>query len=251
MITRTIRFGYGSTRKLLSPRQDRARRTTSFRRQAVRSWTPFGLAWPNSRQPSTIPLPVLEPIIINGVTYPGVSNICAHPLPASQCTQANACGCVASDFTQILATDPIISITSNTPPSQIDSKRYFPLNPPPSPFPYLQYGTADTITLSDQQQSDQTQTETTQYQTTFSTIWGGTSTATPVDWTLQFQTTNTFTWTQSVSLDNFSGTSHQMSLVLATSTPNCAEAIDMWEDYNYHTFVAAPASIPPTACDSN
>jgi hypothetical protein len=93
--------------------------------------------------PSTIPLPVLEPIVINGTTYPGLSNICAHPLPASQCTQANACGCVPSDFTQILATDPIIGITGDEPPSQVDSKRYFALNPAPSPFPYLEYGTTD------------------------------------------------------------------------------------------------------------
>lgn len=199
--------------------------------------------------PSTIPLPVLEPIVINGVAYPGLSNICAHPLPASQCTQANACGCVPSDFTEILATDPIISISSDEPPSQIDSKRYFPLNPPPSPFPYLEYGTADSITLSDQNQSNQTQTETTTYTTTF-TYSGGVKFP-PVDWTLQWSVANTFTWQQMVSLTNFSGTSHQMSLVLATSTPNCDEAVDVFEDYNYHTFVAVPAATPPVACDSN
>jgi hypothetical protein len=203
------------------------------------------------KTPSTIPLAVLEPIVINGITYPGLSNVCAHPLPVAQCTQANACGCVASDFTQILATDPIISITANTPPSQIDPNRYFPLNPPPSPFPFLEYGTIDTITLSDASQTSQTQTETSSYETSYSTQWGSTITATPVDWSLQWKVTNTFTWTQMVSLTNFSGTSHQMSLSLATSTPNCDEAIDIWEDYNYHTFVAAPASTPPAACNSN
>jgi hypothetical protein len=201
--------------------------------------------------PSTIPLPVLEPIVINGVTYPGLSNICAHPLPASQCTQANSCGCVPSDFTQMLATDPIISITSDEPPSQVDPKRYFALNPPPSPFPFLEYGTSDQITLTDASQGSETQTETTTYQTTYSTMGGSTVTSTPVDWTLQWKVTDTFTWTQSVSLTNFSGTSHQMTLVLATSTPNCDEAIDVFEDYNYHTFVAAPAATPPVACDSN
>jgi hypothetical protein len=190
--------------------------------------------------PSTIPAAILDPVVINGVTYPGLSNICKNPA-----------ACVSSDFTQILATDPIISITSDTPPSQIDSKRYFQLNPEPSPLPYLEHGTTDTITLTDQNQSDETQTETTQYQTTFSTIWGGTSSATPVDWTLQFMITDTFTWTQMVSLDNFSGTSHQMSLVLGTSTSGCDEPIDVYEDYNYHTFVAVPASTPPAPCDSN
>jgi hypothetical protein len=201
--------------------------------------------------PSKIPLAVLEPITINGVTYPGLSNICAHPLPVSQCTQANACGCVQSDFVAILKTDPIISISSNTPPSQVDPKRYFPLNPPPSPFPFLQYGTTDTITLTDQQQQDRTQTETTTYQTTFSTQFGTTVHATPVDWSLQWGITDTFTWTQSVSLDHFSGSSHAMTLTLGTSTSGCAEPIDVYEDYDYHTFVAVPASTPPAPCNSN
>jgi len=203
------------------------------------------------QNPSTIPLAVLEPITINGVVYPGLSNVCAHPLPPSQCTQANACGCVASDFSHILGTDPIISISGNTPPSQTDSKRYFPLNPSPSPFPYLEYGTTDTITVTDASQSSQTQTETSQYQTSYSTIWGSSSTATPVDWTLQWRLTDTFTWTQNVSLTNFSGTQHQMTLILGTSTSGCDAAIDVFEDYDYHTFVESYASTPPTPCDSN
>lgn len=203
------------------------------------------------QNPSTIPLAVLEPITINGVVYPGLSNICANPLPPAQCTQANACGCVPSDFSHILATDPIISITANTPPNQIDSKRYFLLNPQPSPFPYLEYGTTDTITVTDSSQASQTLTETTQYQTSYSTQVGTKVTSTPVDWTLQWKVTNTFTWTQNVSLTNFSGTSHQMTLTLGTSTSGCDEPIDVYEDYNYHTFVAVPASAPPAPCDSN
>jgi hypothetical protein len=206
------------------------------------------------QNPSTIPLSILEPITINGVVYPGLSNLCAHPLPPSQCTQANACGCVPGDFNQpngILSQDPIISITGNTPPSNADSKRYIFLNPQPSPQPFLEYGTPDTITLTDQQQSSQMQTETTQYQTSYSTTFGSSVHAFPVDWTLQEKITNTFTWTQTIGLTNFSGTSHQMILYLKTSTPDCAEPIDVYEDYNYHTFVASVASTPPPACDSN
>jgi hypothetical protein len=192
------------------------------------------------QNPSTIPSAILGPITINGVVYPGLSNICANPSK-----------CVASDFAAILATDPIISITSNTSPAQIDPKRYFALNPPPSPFPFLEFGSSDGLTLTDQSQTAQTQTETTSYSTAYSTEVGGSLRDGPLDFTLSFRVTDTFTWTQSVSLTKISGTSHQMNLTLATSTSGCSEAVDVYEDYDYHTFVTAPASTPPVPCDSN
>jgi hypothetical protein len=192
------------------------------------------------QNPSTIPPAVLGPITINGVVYPGLSNICAKPSE-----------CVSNDFAAILATDPIISITSNTSPAQIDPKRYFALNPPPSPFPFLEFGTSDGLTLTDQSQTAQTQTETTSYSTSWSSEEGVNIRQVPVDFSLQLRETDTFTWTQSVGLTNFSGTSHQMNLTLATSTSGCDEAIDVYEDYDYHTFVSVPASTPPVPCDSN
>ena len=192
------------------------------------------------QNPSTIPPAVLGPITINGVVYPGLSNICANPSK-----------CVPSDFAAILATDPIISITSNTSPVLIDPKRYFALNPPPSPFPFLEYGSSDGLTLTDQSQTAQTQTETTSYSTSYSTEVGGSLRDTPIDFSISFRTTDTFTWTQSVSLTNTSGTSHQMNLTLATSTSGCDESVDVYEDYDYHTFVTAPAATPPVPCDSN
>lgn len=92
------------------------------------------------QNPTQIPLGLLEPISYNGVTYPGLSNICAHPLPPAQCTQSNACGCVPQDFAAILATDPLVSLPVNSTktPDQIDSKRYFVLSPPPSPLLLLE-----------------------------------------------------------------------------------------------------------------
>jgi hypothetical protein len=196
-------------------------------------------------------LPILEPQVINGVTYPGLSNICAHPLPAAQCTQANACGCVASDFTQILNQDPIRAITSNTPPSQTDPNRYVLLNPPPSPFPLLEPGSTVGFTLSDANQAAQTQTETTTYQTSYTTQAGVNVHSTPVDFTLQFSQTNTFSWSTSVALTKFTGSSHLMSLDLGTTTTGCTENVNIYEDYAYHTFVSVPASTPPAPCNSN
>jgi hypothetical protein len=79
--------------------------------------------------PSLIPLSVLLPQTIQpGVTLPGLANICANPLPPDQCTQANACGCVPSDFAAILAADPLIGVSQLTPPSQIDSSRFVFVN---------------------------------------------------------------------------------------------------------------------------
>ena len=90
------------------------------------------------QNPSTIPPAVLGPITINGVVYPGLSNICANPSK-----------CVPSDFAAILATDPIISITSNTSPVSIDPKRYFALNSRLRPrSPSLEYGSSDGLTLT-------------------------------------------------------------------------------------------------------
>jgi hypothetical protein len=213
------------------------------------------------KTPSLIPLDLLEPFTADGVTYPGLSNVCVHPLPPSECTQANACGCVPSDFAQILATDPLTSLTSDQSPVQIDSKRFFPLNPSPEPIPFLEgpttpkgVDTTETFTLMDSQQQAKQQTETTQYSTAFTYtngIGGDSDPLAPVDWTLKFSVTDTFTWQQTVSLTNTSGTSHQMSLTLGSSTYGCNEAIDIYEDYDYHTFIGVPSSTPPAACNSN
>jgi hypothetical protein len=212
------------------------------------------------KTPSLIPLDLLEPITSDGVIYPGLSNICAHPLPPPDCTKTNACGCVPSDFAAIVATDPLVSLTSDESPAQIDSKRFFPLNPSPEPIPFLEgpttpngVDTTEAFALTDMEQTSQQQTESTTYSTsfTYSNGIGGTEGVPPVDWSLKWSVTNTFTWQQIVGLTNTTGTSHQMSLVLGSSTYGCNEAVDIYEDYDYHTFVGVPSSTPPAPCNSN
>ena len=212
------------------------------------------------QNPSSIDVHLLEPMTYNGVTYPGLSNICAHPLPPSQCTQANACGCVPQDFAAIVALDPLLSLPVNSTetPDQIDSKRYFVLNPPPSPLLILEGPTTQggneypvTFSVTDQNQSAHTGTETIGTSIGFTYGYNVTTSAAPVDFTVGFSVTNTLSYSHSTSLTKFTGSSHNMSVTLGTSTFGCDEGVEVYEDYLYHTFVLVPSSTPPTACDSN
>src|SRR5205809_2906944 len=87
--------------------------------------------------PSQIPLEKLQSRLVNGATLPGLGNVCAHPLPAEQCTVTNACGCQASDFATILKQDPLVFpiigsngqiVSPNDAPSSVDASRFLSIN---------------------------------------------------------------------------------------------------------------------------
>jgi hypothetical protein len=197
------------------------------------------------QNPGQIPLDVLLPQTRNNVSgLPGLASVCAHPVP--QCTSA-PCGCVPSDFAAILAANPMISVSpQNTPPAQVDPNRFVfvesqilegPQCDGCDPF-------RNTFTESDAQATSQTETQ------TYSTSVGFTRTSgfSLFGAGLTMANNNTFTWTNAMSTGTSNGTSHTAAVTLGSSSVNCFETINIYEDTVYHTFVFSPAVIS-TACN--
>lgn len=127
------------------------------------------------KNPSQIPLSVLLPQTPQqGITLPGLANVCANPLPPAQCTQANACGCTPADFATIVQQDELANVTDQTAaPSSIDPNR----------FAYVSYITLEgpqqqgagpvrnSFSLTDSQMSGTTYSNGTSYSTGFTVGW--------------------------------------------------------------------------------
>lgn len=200
------------------------------------------------QNPSEIPLSVLLPQTVQpGVTLPGLANICAHPLPPNQCTQANACGCVPSDFAAILAADPLIGSSQTTPPSQIDSARFALVDSQILEGPQQQGGAPvlNSFNQSDSSLQSQTETETQSNSVSYSTSSGvGISFL----FTLTITNTNIFTFTQTESQGVQNGSAHQATVTLGSDKIQCFEHVDIYEDTVYHTFAFALPASPPASC---
>jgi hypothetical protein len=198
------------------------------------------------QNPSLIPLSVLLPQTLEpGVTAPGLASVCAHPLPADQCTQANACGCVPSDFAPILAQDPLIGVSELVAPSQIDSSRFVLVNTQVLEGPE-QVGAGpvlNSFTESDSSVVSQTNTESLQTSTSYTT---GSGFDIPFLFTLSITNTNSFTVTTSESQGVQNGSAHSASVTLGSDAVGCFEHVDIYEDTAFHTFsFALPAAAPP------
>lgn len=196
------------------------------------------------QNPTVIPLGKLEHQNVSGYSLPGLSSICAHPLPDSQCTQANACGCVPSDFTAILNSDPLISASSNTPPSNVDSVRYKLVNTQLLQGPECQGCNllVNSFTESDSQTASTTTSSTDTYSVSY-----GTSFKILKDFTLT--PASSFSWSNTKGLTHSNGTNHSASVSLGSSTYGCYEYIDIYEDTEFHTFTFVPSpGTPSGAC---
>jgi hypothetical protein len=198
------------------------------------------------QNPASIPLSVLLPQTLEpGVTAPGLANICAHPLPPDQCTQANACGCVASDFASLLAQDPLIGISELVAPSQVDSSRFVLVNTQVLEGPE-QAGAGpvlNSFTESDSGVVSQTDTESLQTSTSYTT---GSGFNIPFLFTLSITNTNSFTVTTTESQGVQNGSAHSASVTLGSDAVACFEHVDIYEDTAFHTFAfALPAQAPP------
>jgi hypothetical protein len=195
------------------------------------------------QNPSLIPLTVLKPITLaTGEALPGLSNICAHPLPPAQCTQANACGCVPTDFTAILAADPILNFaktanptTVNNPPSNIHYDLIYSAELLQGPGCTGCNNPPNTFTASDSTQTVDTTSQGYSYSVGFSSGLGFGNIAT-LGWSMQVTTTDTFTWSNTESVGTINGQMHQMQVSLTSPTIDCSEYDAVYEDLVYHTF---------------
>lgn len=200
------------------------------------------------QNPSLIPLSVLLPQTVQpGVTLPGLANICANPLPPNQCTQANACGCVASDFAAILAADPLINVSQLTAPSSIDASRFVFVNSQILEGPAQQGGgpVLNSFTESDSTLTSQTETESLSNSTSYTTSSGFDI---PFLFTLTISNSSSFTFTTTESQGTQNGSAHQASVTLGSDKVACFEHVDIYEDTAYHTFSFALPAAPPVEC---
>jgi hypothetical protein len=213
----------------------------------------------NSSGVTTVPVETLQPQVVDGQTLPGLANICAKPTYyPSSCTLANQCGCVPSDFTTVLAQDPLLNYTSTesplgantssstlcTNPAATASCRYVPImtiNDGTTQVVELLQGPDDvggnnpvnTFAQTDTTQTNQTLSQSISYSVGYS--WD-------VKWMfagsgLDFKSQPQFTWGNTESAGEINMSAHQMSVSLSSSTVGCSEYIPIFEDTVYHTFV--------------
>jgi hypothetical protein len=201
--------------------------------------------------PAQIPLRKLQPSTINGATIPGLASLCAQPVA---CTLTNACGCVPSDFAEIVQQDPLVfdpnnpGADPNQQPPRIDIERYFfkqvesltgpDCAPPACTGPRNTFSVTDATTISN------TSTTTSAYNVGSSV--GLSFGVGP--FTLRLTGTDSWTWSDAVLQGNSAGHSTLATVTFATSTPQCAENYNVYEDVRFHTFTFAPADDPPPPC---
>ena len=215
---------------------------------------------PNAQGNTTVPLSILEQQIIGGETLPGLANICANKsfYPNSCSADPNGqCGCVPSDFTPILALDPLLNfgptdnpLTADTSgasacanPTSADKCRYVPVpSGPGSPNqetellegPQQPGGNipVNSFTQSDANQTTQTFSESQGQITGYSvSVQGG------FGLSFGFRSATQFTWTNSESTGAINGSANSMSVTLSSSTVGCSQDIPIFEDTVFHTFV--------------
>lgn len=208
---------------------------------------------------TTVPVNILEPQNVDNQSLPGLAIICKnHPFYPNSCTRANQCGCVPSDFTGILNTDPLLNFTSTENPLNADTSgatactnptssakcRYVPImtsNGSDVQQTELLQGPGETggnlpanmFTASDATQTTQIYSESLSETVGFS--WSGGFNVLGTGFS--FKTMDQFTWTQSEATGEINGYAHTQNVTLSSSTVGCSEHIPIFEDTVYHTFV--------------
>lgn len=180
------------------------------------------------KNPSLIPASVLGPQHLpDGEVLPGLSDICANPS-----------ACVASDFTAIVNSDPLVNFSPTENPTSVNgtnNTRFVeiyssePLSGPP-------YSGADPVVNSwnatDSSQTTDTWTGGYSY-TAGLTTGGGFSI---LGFGLTVTNTDTLTWSYSESVGETNGRSHEMGITLESSTVACSEDVAVFEDTVFHTY---------------
>jgi hypothetical protein len=214
---------------------------------------------------TTVPLSILEPQIVeqNGVqeTLPGLANICAKPLPVAECTFANQCGCKPSDFTTVLAQDPLLALTTVQSPMSVNTDsvqtctnpaataqcRFVPImevvNGQPTNTQVSVALSGPDCSTCDPVQNSFTQSDMNQISETLNQ---SSSFNIATSWEVSFkplgngwanQNTTTWTWSYSESTGTTNSTAHSMLVNLQSGTIGCYDpGVTVYEDTIYHTF---------------
>jgi len=214
----------------------------------------------NGSGKTTVPVAALVPQIINGQTLPGLANVCAHRISGypTTCTQTNQCGCVPSDFTAILAGDPLINFTSTkspltantssasacTNPTATASCRYIPVmvtNGSNVQITELLAGpqtVGGNIPVNTFTQTDSTTTTETLSQSFSTTVGFSWEESWKLFGTgLALANATSFTWSNNESTGVINGHDSSMSVTFSSATLYCYQSIPVFEDTVYHTFV--------------
>lgn len=199
----------------------------------------------------------------NGYLYtPGMAAICANvnqsEYQAGTCTQSDQCGCLTSDYNNILSADPLLGWNSSTETGSPYPDTEDPLNldasgesaclnnPGPStdcryvivpsstgstvPL-YKPLSGTDGVTYAVTDQTTETQNIGTQHQYSVSITYS-------LGVLLSgLSATNTWTWTDSASTGVLVGNQNSQSVLLQTGTASCGENVSFYEDTIYHSFV--------------
>jgi hypothetical protein len=214
----------------------------------------------NAQGVTTVPLDALVPQVVDGQTLPGLANICAHLISGypNSCTQGNQCGCAPSDFSPILAQDPLLNYTSTESPVSADTTptactttaassakcRYLP----------VPAGTGSTVQevellsgpdeaggnrpINTFTQTDSTMTTQTYSESNAYTVGSSTEQSFKFMGTgISIRNANQWTWTNSESSGKINGFANSMAVTLSSSTVDCYQDIPIFEDTIYHTFV--------------
>jgi hypothetical protein len=187
--------------------------------------------------PSLIPVGALKSQVRQaGTTLPGLKYLCANPLPDNECTQANACGCVASDFAAIPPQDELANVTNDSEqPNSVDSARYVFITSEPLE------ATGNTYDVNDSNISGYSTSSGTSYTVSYGHSWKLSG-----PFTIGITGTTSLEYDQTQTVGTQNGTAHDATVTLKTSDANCFEYVDIYEDTTYHTFAyALPQPAPP------
>ncbi len=214
--------------------------------------------------------PQVFPSEIDGteVTLSGLAAVCKQvnlqEYQNSACTLGDQCGCQASDFTGIVAQDPLLNYagTGNPYPGTVspleadasgaincesptptDDCRYVPV-PQTSGSSQIEYQALQGPQCSTCNNYPNTYTQT-DATTMTQTLGGMNSDSVGTSVTLKggigaevsLTISNTLTWQTNESTGTSSGTGNSQTVTLNSATQGCSENVNVYEDTVYHTFV--------------
>lgn len=213
---------------------------------------------------STVPAAVLnlQDDASGNPTLPGLASICANlnvnEYESLSCTLANQCGCKPSDFTGILAADPLLNFSSTTSPLTADTSGVTACsNPAPAdecryvPVPSTPGGSEQQVQLLAGPECDGCDTPVNSFTQSDSNVTTHTLSQSFTQ-TLGFSwkvdlldetggpsyTHGTqFSWTESESSGASNGTANGQAVSLSSATVGCYEDVPVFEDTVFHTFV--------------